>query len=316
MSEKKQKSKLVRFVIRPLLTILTILLVLVLALLIFINPIVKFVIENVASELAGVDMKIESIRVSPLQGRVEIRDFVVSNPADKGYATPHVAKLGLVNAEIVPLSVLDPKIVIKELTLKDVDINYEYDLLLNSNVQDIIDNLNTLAGTSGKDKKKEEKKVKKKSEGKNLQVDLFVMDNVRLASVLKGGSVSLPVTITIDPMKDLGTEPEGMSPVTFGVLVFSEILVSGASQAGIKVSDGAIKAADAAVAGGKKLVDESVETVKKAGEELKAGGEKALEELKNTGKVTQETMDDLKNTGKNAVEDLKKGFGGFLGGKE
>lgn len=256
----KKSTPLKRFVIKPLIWIVGILLVLILAALIFINPLLKFGIESIGSKIAGVDMKVESINVSLLQGRMELRELIIANPADKGYASDYAIRLGHIDADIVPSTlVCGPKTVVEDITLKDIIIHYETGLLLNSNLQDILDNLNRL---SGKSDKKEEKK-KEESEGRNLQVDHFVMENVGLYVLVKGTTkTGAGIPLTIPDIGPLGTNPEGITPAELCIDALTEILICASKQAGIKVSDSVMKAGAALTEGGKAAVDKTVEGLK------------------------------------------------------
>lgn len=252
----KKSGPVKRYVIKPLIWIVGILLVLTLITLIFINPILKFGIEKIGSAIAGVDMKVEAIRVSPLQGRVEIRELIISNPSDKGYASEYAIRLGHVDADIVPSTlVCGPKTVVEDVTLKDIIIHYETGLLLNSNLQDILDNLNRLSGKSDKkdDKKKEE------SPGRNLQVDHFVMENVGLYIIAKGTTkTGAGIPLTIPDIGPLGTNPEGITPAELCIDALTEILLCASKQAGIKVSDSVMKAGADLTEGGKAAMDKTM----------------------------------------------------------
>ena len=257
----KKSTPLKRFVIKPLIWIVGILLVLILAALIFINPLLKFGIESIGPKIAGVDMKVEAIRVSPLQGRVELRELIISNPADKGYASEYAIRLGHVDADIVPSTLIcGPKTVVEDITLKDIIVHYEAGLLLNSNLQDILDNLNSIAGKSGKEDKAEKKESE---EVRNLQVDHFVMENVGLYIIAKGTtSTGAGIPLTIPDIGPLGTNPEGITPTELCIDAMTEILLCASKQAGLKVSDSVMKAGEALTDSGKAAVDKTMEGLK------------------------------------------------------
>lgn len=271
----KKASPFKRFFLKPLLRILAALLTLVLlALVIFLifpGPASKLVVENVVSRILGVQIGVDSIDVYLMRGRVEIRSFTIYNPEGKGYTSECAIHLGHVDAEIDPLSVVrGQKIIIRDLTLRDIAINYEADLLLNSNIQDIINNINRL---KAEDEKKE-KETGEKAEPKGLEVDLFVMDNVGLYIVAKGATSKAGIPLTIDPMGPVGQDsPEGVSPVSFALRVMSTILVDASKQAGIQISDAALGAAQSVVSAGADALNQAAghisEQGKKAAESIK-----------------------------------------------
>lgn len=273
--ETGKASPFKRFFLKPLLRILGAVLTLVLLalvlFLIFPGPASKLVVENVVSRILGVQIGVDSIDVYLMRGRLEIRSFTIFNPEGKGYTSECAIHLGHVDAEIDPMSVVrGQKIIIRDLTLKDIAINYEADLLFNSNIQDIIDNINRL---KAEDEKKE-KETGEKAEPKGLEVDRFVMDNVGLYIVAKGATSKAGIPLTIDPMGPVGKDsPEGVSPVSFALCVMSTILVDASKQAGIKVSDAALGAAQSVVSAG-------ADALNKAAGHISRQGQKAAESIK------------------------------------
>lgn len=270
----KKASPFKRFFIKPLVWLISVVLALALLLLalflIFPGPVAELAVKHVVSRILGVKINVEKIDVYLLRGRVEVRSFTIYNPEDKGYTSECAIHLGHVDAEIEPQSLIKgQKIVIRDLTLKDIAINYEADLLLNSNIQDIIDNINRLQ----KEDEKKEKETGEKAEPKGLQVDRFVMENVGLYVVVKGTTPKVGVPLTIEPMGPLGDDsPEGISPVSFALRVMSTILVDASKQAGIQISDAALGAAQSVVSSGTEMID-------KAADHISEQGKKAVESL-------------------------------------
>lgn len=272
-SPKKKSSAFKRFILKPILRIfLALLLLIVLALVLFLifpGPASELVVEHVVSKILGVKITVDGIEVYLTRGRVELRSFTIYNPEGKGYVSENAIHLGHVDAEIDPLSLVrGKKIIIRDLTLKDIAIHYEADLLFNSNIQDIIDNINRL-------KKEEEEEAKEGVEEKGLEIDRFVMDNVGLYIVAKGVSAKAGIPLTIDPMGPIGQDtPEGVSPVSFALRVMSTILVDASKQAGIKISTVALDAANS-------VVSTSADAVNKAADHVSEQSKKAVESVKS-----------------------------------
>ena len=277
----KKKSAFKRFFLKPFLWIFSGILALViiaLALfLIFPGPAAELVVEHVVSKILDVKVGVEDIEIYFTRGRIEIRSLTIYNPEGKGYASEHAIHLGHVDAEIDPHSLFQgKKIVIRDLTLKDIAINYEADLLLNSNIQDIIDNINRLKKEEeAKEKEEKEKTGKEEPEEKGLEVDHFVMKNVGLYIVTKGTTAKAGIPLTIDPMGPIGNDtPEGVSPLSFALRVMSTILVDASKQAGIQISDAALGAAESVVSLG-------TDAVNKATDHLSEQGKKAADSVKS-----------------------------------
>lgn len=289
--EKKKRSALFKFVFVPMAVLIALVAVVIIA----INPIAKMVIEDVAPHILGVKMKVDAIRIYPFQGRVEIRKFTMFNPENNGYSSEYAMHFGFVNADIELGSIFDKKkIVIEEIALKDIIINFETNML-SSNLQDIMANIDKLA-------KEQEKKQKEENSQPppNLQVNKFTMDNVGVYVVAKGATkTGAGIPVKVEPMGPLGTDPEGITAFDFAMRVMGAIIVDSSKQGVIKVSDAALKAADSVVKSGAAAWDESAKALNKAG---KAALDKSTEALDKAGKG-------LKDTGKDLGKSVKKIFG-------
>ena len=266
-AQKKKRSALFKFVLIPLI-VLAVLIAIVIA---AINPIAKTAIENVAPHLLGVKMKVEAIRIYPFRGRVELRKFTMFNPENCGYSSEYAMHFGFVNADIDLRTILNKKkIVIEEIALKDITINFETNMLT-SNLQDILANIEKLA-------KEQEKKQKEENTPPppNLQVNLFTMDNVGMYVVAKGATKSgAGIPVKVDPIGPLGTDPEGITAFDFAMRVMGAIIVDSSKQGVIKISDAALKATDGLMKSGSSALEGSTKL------------------LKNTGKGIEKTGDDL-----------------------
>ena len=213
----------------------------------------------------------DSIHISPLKGRVEIRNLIVGNP--EGYASEHAIKLGFVNAELDIASAFSDKLIIRECTLKDINVNYETKLL-SSNIQQIIDNVNTLAGTAEKDPA--EKENPEQSKNQKLQVDLFELQNVGVHVLVNGMGTAhgAGVAVTINPLKDLGKDEQGITPAELIVKVLTSILTDSAEQGILTVSEtisDATKAVGTEVQNLLKQTDSTVKDLSKSADGLKSG---------------------------------------------
>lgn len=262
--QKKKRSALFKFVFIPIAVLVVLIGVIIAA----INPIAKLAIEKVAPQILGVKMKVDAIRIYPFRGRVEIRKFTMFNPENSGYSSEYAMHFGFVNADIDLGTILNKKkIVIEEIALKDITINFETNML-SSNLQDILANIEKLA--KEQEKKQQEENTQPPP---NLQVDLFTMDNVGVYVVAKGATkTGAGIPVKVDPMGPLGTDPEGITAFDFAMRVIGAIIVDSSKQGVIKVSDAAVKAADGLVKSGSKALEGSAETLMKAGKDLEKTG--------------------------------------------
>ncbi|MBQ7731982.1 MAG: hypothetical protein IJT68_09120 [Lentisphaeria bacterium] len=230
-------------IFKIILGILVVLIVLVVAVLFFIDPLAKNALEKGAPLILGTNVSVERIHIEPLNGRVEITNLIVDNPGES-YSSEYAIKLGDIIADIDINTVLKDKIRIEEMFLKDVNVVYETNVI-NSNLQEILDNVKKL-DTAEKTEKKEDKTDDKESKEKTLQVDLIELSSVGVTVQAKGAAAGLPIKVTIDPMTNLGTDEEGITPVGLTLRILGAIVTTAIKTAGGSVGDAAAAIGDAA----------------------------------------------------------------------
>ena len=242
----KKKSGLL---LKIILIILIVLVVLVAVALLFIDPIAKNALEKGAPLVLGTNVSVERLHIEPFKGRVEITNLIVDNPGES-YSSPYAIKLGDIIADVDLSTVTKDKIRIEEMFLKEVDVVYETNVL-NSNLQEILNNVQKL-DTAEKKEKEEEKKEGEEEKEKTLQVDIIELSNVGVTVRAKGSAAGLPIKVTIDPMGPLGEGEEGITPVGLTLRILGAIVTTAIKTAGGSVGDAASAISDAtsaAVAG-------------------------------------------------------------------
>ena len=184
----------------------------------------------------------ERIHIEPFNARVEITNLIVDNPQGT-YSSEYAIKLGDIVADIDINTVLKHKIRIEEMFLKDVNIIYETNVI-NSNLQEILDNVKKLDTAEKKEQQEEEAKGEEDKE-KTLQVDLIELSSVGVTVQAKGAAAGLPIKVTIDPMTNLGTDEEGITPVGLTLRILGAIVTTAIKTAGGSVGDAAAAVGDA-----------------------------------------------------------------------
>ncbi len=242
----KSKSGLI---FKIVLIVLVVLVALVVAALVFIDTLAKNALEKGAPLVLGTNVSVERIHIAPFQGRVEITNLIVDNPQGT-YSSPYAIKLGDIIADVDINTVLNHKIRIEEMFLKEVDVVYETNVI-NSNLQEILDNVKKLDTAEKKEHQEEEAKGEEDKE-KTLQVDVIELSNVGVTVQAKGAATGLPIKVTIDPLTNLGTDEEGITPVGLTLRILGAIVTTAIKTAGGSVGDAASAIGDAtsaAVAG-------------------------------------------------------------------
>jgi len=251
MSKKKTG-----LIIKIVLGILIVLVILFVVLLLFIDPIAKNAVEKGAPLVLGTNVSVERLHIEPFNGRVEITNLIVDNPSES-YSSKYAIKLGDIVADIDLSTVTKDKIRIEDMFLKEVDVVYETNVI-NSNLQEILDNVKKLDSAEKKEKAEEEKEGETEKE-KTLQVDRIELDNVGVTVQAKGVATGLPIKVTIDPLTNLGADEEGITPVGLTLRILGAIVTTAIKTAGGSVSDAASTignaAADAAAGAAAAAVD-------------------------------------------------------------
>jgi len=236
---KKKSSLLVKLI----LGIVVLLVVLVVLAIVFIDVLAKNALEKGAPLVLGTNASVERLHIEPFNGRVEITNLIIENPSDS-YSSDYAIKLGDVVADVEIGSVFGDKIHIEDLTLKDVDVVYETSVI-NSNLQEILDNVKKL-DSKEKEEEKEDKEEGKEKKEQTLQVDKIELEDVGVTVQVKGTAAGLPIHVSIDPMGPLGDDEEGITPVGLSLRVLGAIITTAIKSAGGSVADAAAVIGDAA----------------------------------------------------------------------
>ena len=321
-------QKMVKFLCRLIAWIIALVLIALVALLIFIDPIIKGIVENFGPEIAGVRFELESISVSLFRGRVEIKNLYMYNP--EGFNSEYAVKLGDVAMETEVMSWIGKKKgIIREIRLRDVTVNYEtpFPNVTDSNIQAILDNVKAAAGQPEQQPEPapqeqpeqqpepapQEQPVESAAEPvpaddgqRRFQLDKLIIENVQLAVVVKNKpEIRIPITVTLPDMGPVGTDEKGLTGTEIAFALASQI-VRGLTNSVIQSSDQIYRDGSAQ---GMKIADdvkthvknyeESVkDTVKtwKSGDKAEAirKGQEVLDNVLKDEKI-KETGKDLKN---------------------
>ena len=241
------------------------------------SVILKSSVQTFGSMVLGVPVTVDRIDLKPFSGALAIRNLTVGNP--EGYSSPHAFKLGKFDVVLVPSSLFGKKMIIDNLAVDGMELNYETNLL-RSNLSDIQNNINRLSkgSSSSASAEKQEKTEEQAAESKPLQINRLDLSDIKIYTILKGREDTRVVPLMAPPvhLQDLGTEPEGITPVEVMSKVMTTLLTNVA----------------------KALADGTMDVGNLLGDGASSAGSKMGEGLENTGK---------------AVDGFLKGL---LGGKE
>ena len=191
-------------VLKIALILLVLLVVAVVAVGFFLGSIIKKGVETVGPKVTKVEMKLDGANLSLLSGNGTLRGFFVGNP--EGFKSPFAFKAGKVSVTVQPGSVMSDKVVIKSVEVVEPEI---YMHGMGDNLKKIGDNAKGFSGSSAPATpaaKKEDQAASKK-----IQLDDFLLKDVKVNLVLPGGAGTVPLPKFDIHLHDLGKGPDGIT---------------------------------------------------------------------------------------------------------
>lgn len=244
----------------------------------FLNRTIKAGIETFGPELTKTSVHLDSVKISPLTGKGEIRGLVIGNP--KGFNTDRAIRLNLVRINIAPASLLSSRIIINEILINDPEITYEM-ALTGSNIARLKKNISIETGSGGSDKKQ---KSSQAGNGPQIQINDLKITNgkIRLsAKLLLGKTVTVPLPDI--HLKDIGKDEKGAS---LGEAV--EKILAAVSENTTRAAGGSHKFIDQGLKSTGETISQGTESatrvLEKAGEEVKKGADKFFDGLQEAFK--------------------------------
>ena len=258
-----------------------------------INPIAKNAVEGGASKTLGVQTSLESIKVSPLSGRVLMNDLNISNP--EGFVSVSLMNAGRFEIEVAPASLFSDTVEIRKFELDGLEMHIEQKLPF-SNVAKIMDNI----------KKSSADKEQTASDGKKVKADLILIKNVEAYfHLLPGTSKAGVVKVKVPQLELKNVSSENKGNVTSQLIsqLFPALLSSILSEAQGLVPTDFLKDLDSQVLDlAQSLGDEASKLVKPLGQ----GVQKTIEDtgLDKTAEDAGKTLEEGAEGAKDALEGL------------
>jgi uncharacterized protein involved in outer membrane biogenesis len=200
-----------KIIVGLLIAVVVIAILVVVAVRMFLDQAIKAGVETIGPKITGVEVKLQSVKVSLLSGSGGIKGLVVGNPP--GFTSPWAINVGAADLAVEPRSLFSDKAVIKSISILEPQINFETDLKGN-NLSKILANVQAAAGGRDKTpaKPQEPAQPKEAGAGKKLQVDDFLIKGAKvqvIVTALRGQSAVL--TLPEIHLRDLGKGPEGIT---------------------------------------------------------------------------------------------------------
>jgi len=211
---------------KKLLVVVVVLVLLVVAALVVVglslDKIVQQAVVKGGSAITKVDVGLEGVRLSLLDGEGSLQGFTLGNP--EGYTSPTAIEFSLASLALEPSSLLGDKVVIHHVRLDAPVITFEGSLRGN-NLNDLVKGMQGGGKETETTDGAEEPGADSEAGSRKLQVDEFSLTGARVVVKIKelGGE---PKTLTVPDIKltGLGTGPEGITSRELTQLVLNEIV--------------------------------------------------------------------------------------------
>ena len=178
-------KKALKIIGLSLLTVLIVLLVAVLAHPAWISPVARILTKTIPPKVINTPASLDALHLSAYSGRLEIRDFQLGNPQERGFSTNDSFSVSNILVKVQPGSLTKDTIVVETVHILEPAVRVETFGSL----------MNFLAMAEGDPNKPAEKKTEKPQEekpaeekegggsSKTIQLDDFLLSNARLAVI-------------------------------------------------------------------------------------------------------------------------------------
>lgn len=142
--EKKNGKRWQKLLRRILLVVLVVAVVLVVVLNLFLDRMVAGAARTIGPRVTGTPVELEGVKLNLLQGRVELVGFKVGNPP--GYQKPDAFVLNSFVCRVQPGSLFSDKIVVDEVLIDGMVVDFEPNIVDGSNLTVIQKNVEKFSG--------------------------------------------------------------------------------------------------------------------------------------------------------------------------
>jgi hypothetical protein len=163
------------------------------------GKIIRKGVVTLGPEIAQVNIELESVDISFIDGSGVLKGFKVHNP--EGYSGDHAFYADHLELDIAPMSVLSDKIVIEEIRIIGPDIQFEQKMKT-SNLNQILKNVQDYMGPA-------EQQEETSAATKKLEIKHFIMQEAKVGVGV--GTKPISLTISSIELNNLGSGEEGVT---------------------------------------------------------------------------------------------------------
>lgn len=240
-----------KFVKYTLLTLLALIVIVLVAGWLYLEPLVKGVVNKFGSQVAGTEVSLAGFSLHPLDGEVEIKGFTVANP--KGYTTPNLLSLGGIFVKVDPKSLFSDTIVVENVRITKPELTYEMPNFSTSNVMQLQENVARNTAKKSTPAPKEDKaEDSSAAAAKSVVIRKVLVEDGALSALTPLQKDKKPLTLNL-PAIEINGIGDGKKNMTIDesiAIVFNKILFNATSVVTKElgnVSDMAQKAANKAL---------------------------------------------------------------------
>ena len=185
----------------------------------FLGTIVTKGVNTFAPRITGTKVTLDSASISPLTGSGTLKGLFVGNP--EGWKSDKAFSFATVHVSMVPGSLLDDHIVVKDVLIDGPEFVYETKII-SSNIKDLLKNIEKNIGAA--EGKPSEQPTTKGGKPLKFEVRRFRLQNARVTLVGGPSAIIIPMPPLV--LNDLGTKEGGITADQLVAKVMPRILAN------------------------------------------------------------------------------------------
>ena len=237
--------------------------------------------RTIGTMLTGTKVDVKDISISPLAGKVVVKNLTVANP--EGFHNPTAIKVEKIHIDAGMSSLLSDKVVIEHLEITGVAVDYEVKLDTSSNLSVILKNVEKATGA---DKQKTAQsgssQGKKSAAQKQVVIKKLIMNNNKVTASSSLTKTTIPLYLAPVEMENVGEGKDLFGTVAEVTTRFFTEIFNSAAKAFSKLGKSLSKTGEDIINNLDKATDSVSNTVVSAGD---SAGQALDDTLNSTKKL-------------------------------
>lgn len=190
----KKISQFFKKLLKTICWILVILIILVSAIYLFAGQLIQRFAPDFISKITQTETQLGKVDLSLLSGHIELNDLAIGNP--KGFKDKNVFQLGKISVDFTPKSLLTNKIIINDVTISGVQVSTELNAKGQTNVTELLNNIQKTTGSTQEKPAEETKKEKtpaQTSPSKTVVIKDLKIEDSSVRAGIAGQMMTIPL---------------------------------------------------------------------------------------------------------------------------